>query len=101
MILIPGFLSSGAVWDGMLAHYRSRYTCHVLTLPGFHTRLARKPSTLRNVDQWADPELLVAARNARRIFVTVRSDKNFTGHSHAVCTVRRMFHVVEPARTGD
>ena len=35
MILIPGFLSSGAVWDDVVAHYSSRYTCHVLTLPGF------------------------------------------------------------------
>ena len=35
MILIPGFLSSGAVWDDVVAHYKSRYTCHVLTLPGF------------------------------------------------------------------
>ena len=35
MILIPGFLSSGAVWDDVVAHYSFRYTCHVLTLPGF------------------------------------------------------------------
>jgi N-formylmaleamate deformylase len=35
MILIPGFVSSGAVWDDVLAHYKTRYSCHVLTLPGF------------------------------------------------------------------
>jgi pimeloyl-ACP methyl ester carboxylesterase len=35
MVLIPGFVSSGAVWDDVVAHYRTRYTCHVLTLPGF------------------------------------------------------------------
>lgn len=35
MILIPGFLSSGTVWDDVVAHYKSRYACHVLTLPGF------------------------------------------------------------------
>jgi pimeloyl-ACP methyl ester carboxylesterase len=35
MVLIPGYASSGAVWDGVVAHYRERYTCHVLTLAGF------------------------------------------------------------------
>ena len=35
MILIPGLMSSGKVWDEALAHYRARYTCHVLTLEGF------------------------------------------------------------------
>jgi pimeloyl-ACP methyl ester carboxylesterase len=35
MILIPGFVSSGEVWDDVLAHYKTRYTCHVVTLPGF------------------------------------------------------------------
>jgi pimeloyl-ACP methyl ester carboxylesterase len=35
MILIPGFVSSGAVWDDVVAHYKARYTCRVLTLPGF------------------------------------------------------------------
>jgi N-formylmaleamate deformylase len=35
MILIPGFVSSGAVWDDVVAHYKTRYACHVVTLPGF------------------------------------------------------------------
>jgi N-formylmaleamate deformylase len=35
MILIPGFVSSGAAWDDVVAHYRKWYACHVLTLPGF------------------------------------------------------------------
>lgn len=35
MILIPGLASAGAVWDETVAHYRDRYTCHVLTLAGF------------------------------------------------------------------
>ena len=35
MILIPGFASSGQTWDGTVAHYKSRYQCHVLTLAGF------------------------------------------------------------------
>ena len=35
MLLIPGFTSSGSVWDDVVAHYKTRYECHVLTLPGF------------------------------------------------------------------
>jgi pimeloyl-ACP methyl ester carboxylesterase len=35
MILIPGLSSSGETWDTTVARYRSRYTCHVLTLAGF------------------------------------------------------------------
>lgn len=35
MILIPGFGSSGEVWDGVVAHYQDRFECHVLTLAGF------------------------------------------------------------------
>lgn len=35
MILVPGLSSSGAVWDGTVAHFSAKYTCHVLTLAGF------------------------------------------------------------------
>jgi N-formylmaleamate deformylase len=35
MILIPGLESPGAVWDGTVAHYRTGYQLHVLTLSGF------------------------------------------------------------------
>lgn len=35
MILIPGGMSSGDVWNGTVAHYADRYECHVLTLAGF------------------------------------------------------------------
>ena len=35
MILIPGLLSSGEVWNGAVEHYRDRYDMHVLTLAGF------------------------------------------------------------------
>jgi N-formylmaleamate deformylase len=35
MVLIPGYASSGDVWDGVVAHYSDRYTCHVLTLAGY------------------------------------------------------------------
>jgi pimeloyl-ACP methyl ester carboxylesterase len=35
IVMIPGLLSSGAVWDGAAARYQDRYTVHVLTLAGF------------------------------------------------------------------
>ena len=35
MILIPGLMCSGAVWDATVEHYKDRYECHVLTLAGF------------------------------------------------------------------
>jgi N-formylmaleamate deformylase len=35
MILIPGLISSGDVWKETVAHFASRYECHVLTLAGF------------------------------------------------------------------
>lgn len=35
VVLIPGLLSSGEVWDATVARYRDRYTMHVLTLAGF------------------------------------------------------------------
>jgi pimeloyl-ACP methyl ester carboxylesterase len=37
IILIPGLASSGAVWDGTVAHYcgGGKHQCHVLTLAGF------------------------------------------------------------------
>jgi len=47
MILIPGFLSAGEVWDGTVARFRGEYDMHVLTLAGF----AGSPTTT------ADPYL--------------------------------------------
>ncbi len=35
MVLIPGLNSAGEVWDSTVAHYKSQYECHVLTLAGF------------------------------------------------------------------
>jgi pimeloyl-ACP methyl ester carboxylesterase len=35
MILIPGLLSSGDVWDSAVEHFSSRYRLHVLTIAGF------------------------------------------------------------------
>jgi len=35
MILLPGLYSSGDVWKETVAHFKNRYTCYSLTLPGF------------------------------------------------------------------
>lgn len=35
VLLIPGLLSSGEVWDTTVARYKNRHTLHVLTLAGF------------------------------------------------------------------
>src|SRR5262245_42906565 len=35
MLLLPGLNSPGAVWDGVVDHFKDRYTCHVVTLAGF------------------------------------------------------------------
>jgi pimeloyl-ACP methyl ester carboxylesterase len=35
LILIPGLYCSGDVWQETVNHYKDRYTCYSLTLPGF------------------------------------------------------------------
>ena len=35
MILIPGLFCSGQVWDETVNHFKDRYTCYEITLPGF------------------------------------------------------------------
>lgn len=35
ILLIPGLLSTGEVWDSTVERYKNRYTLHVLTLAGF------------------------------------------------------------------
>ena len=35
MVLIPGLLSSGEVWQATVERFKTRYECHVLTLAGF------------------------------------------------------------------
>lgn len=35
MILIPGLACPGTVWDTTVAHFSSRYECHVVSLAGF------------------------------------------------------------------
>jgi N-formylmaleamate deformylase len=49
MILIPGFLSGGDVWEDVVAAYRDRYQCHVLTLPGFASQPAIEAPVLPRV----------------------------------------------------
>ena len=35
ILFIPGFASSGAVWDETVKIYRDKYTCYTLTMAGF------------------------------------------------------------------
>lgn len=35
IIFIPGFASSGEVWDETVSHFKDQFTCYVLTMPGF------------------------------------------------------------------
>ena len=35
VLLIPGLASSGATWDGVVAHLSPHFRCHVFTLAGF------------------------------------------------------------------
>ncbi len=46
MILIPGLMSSGSVWDGVVAHYNTHYQVHVLDLPGYAGRRAAGDSAV-------------------------------------------------------
>lgn len=49
IILIPGLESSGSVWDGTVAHYKSKHQLHVLTLAGFAGEPAIPGLQLRDV----------------------------------------------------
>jgi pimeloyl-ACP methyl ester carboxylesterase len=49
MLLVPGFVSSGAVWDDVVAHYSARFECHVLTLAGFAGQPPAAAATLSGV----------------------------------------------------
>src|ERR1035438_697514 len=35
MILIPGLFCSGHVWDETVEHFKDKFTCYEITLPGF------------------------------------------------------------------
>ena len=71
VLLIPGYASSGAVWDGLVARYQGRYELHVLTLPGF----AGVPRT--------DGPPLTAARDAIAAYVREKGLRQpaLVGHS--------------------
>ena len=49
MILIPGLVSSGEVWDSAIARYRQTRRLHVLTLAGFAGRPPIEPPFLATV----------------------------------------------------
>ena len=46
MILIPSLMSSGRVWDSVVAHYNPHYQVHVLDLPGYAGRPAAGDSAV-------------------------------------------------------
>lgn len=51
MVLIAGLASSGAVWDATVAHFASRYRCHVLQLAGFAGAPAVQAPLLETVEK--------------------------------------------------
>ncbi len=52
MILLPGLYCSGDVWAETVAHFRDRYTCYEITLPGFGGQPAIAPdSVLKTVER--------------------------------------------------
>lgn len=71
LLLIPGYASSGAVWDALVARYQDRYELHVLTLPGF----AGVPAT--------DGPPLTVARDAVAAYVRAKGLRQpaLVGHS--------------------
>jgi len=58
MILIPGLTCGGDVWKTTVEHFKNRYECHMLTLPGF----AGQPPSAR-------PCWKPSAKTSRRTFV--------------------------------
>lgn len=49
IILIPGFASSGKVWDATVKIYNENYTCYTLTMEGF---AGVEPSENTTFDNW-------------------------------------------------
>ena len=49
MILIPGLACGGNVWDGAVAHFKSAYECHVVTISGFAGQPALSDGTVAKV----------------------------------------------------
>jgi N-formylmaleamate deformylase len=72
IIFIPGLTCPGAVWDETLAQLKGKYTCHVLTLPGF----AGQPAVTRE-------KYLMSMRDEIISYIHANRMKNVTivGHS--------------------
>ena len=49
MILIPGLFCSGQVWDETVNHFKDRYTCYEITLPGFAGQPAIQSDSLLKI----------------------------------------------------
>ncbi|RXG12173.1 pimeloyl-ACP methyl ester carboxylesterase [Leeuwenhoekiella aestuarii] len=49
ILLIPGFASSGEVWDATVKTYKENYTCYTLTMAGF---AGVEPSENKTFDNW-------------------------------------------------
>jgi N-formylmaleamate deformylase len=72
LIFIPGLTCPGAVWDETLSQLKGKYSCHVLTLPGF----AGQPAVVRE-------QYLASLRNEIISYIHTNRLKNVTivGHS--------------------
>ncbi len=51
IIFIPGFASSGKVWEETTAKFEKNFTCYVLTMAGF---AGAKPQSNPSFNQWAE-----------------------------------------------
>lgn len=63
IILIPGLTCPGAVWDHTVAHYKTQYQCHVLTLNGFGGTTATPATTSDQFLQTVRDELIQYIRD--------------------------------------
>ena len=74
MVLIPGLLSSGEVWQATVERFKTRYECHVLTLAGF---AGQPPAALAG-----RPFLETVGRDLARYIEVERLDRPIlVGHS--------------------
>ena len=74
MLLIPGLNCPGAVWDEAVAHYQTRYQCHIIALAGF--------AGMAPAATLADP-LLPAVRDQLLAYIKTQklSKPTVVGHS--------------------
>ena len=71
LILIPGFLSSGDVWQGVVDHFKDHYQCHVVSIAGFAGAPAADDTTLKKIR-----DEVIAYASARQLHKPV-----LVGHS--------------------